>query len=246
MSDVTIADLVRNGTMSAEMAALLWAAVDEKLSFLTVALPRLAGKSTTSEALLTLRDPSVAVTNVLGDAATLERLKQEQRGGYLVVNEFSRAPMPGYIWGEPVRRVFETLPYGYSLQTSLHASSVQEAIDVVTRGNGITDEAASTFKLVLYIERFGSGMADYWRRLVEIFELDRIESGRAVGRTLYRWQQQSDSFEKVANPVQFGRDAVDLEQRAGVIRDLAGRESVNAGDVAEALQQFRATMMKSG
>ena len=240
MSNVTIADLVRNGTMSAEMAALLWAAVDEQLSFLTVALPRLAGKSTTSEAVLALRPPDVAVTNVLGDAQTLDRLKTERRGGYLVVNEFSRAPMPGYIWGEPVRRVFETLPFGYSLQTSLHASSVQEAMEVVTRGNGISDEQASTFKLVLYIERFGSGMSDYWRRLVEIFEVDRVESGRAVGRTLYRWREADDSFEKVADPMQFGHEAGDLERRADAIRGLASREDVTSKDVAAAVHEFHA------
>lgn len=240
MSSVTIADLVRNGTMNADMAALLWTAVDEQLSFLTVALPRLAGKSTTSEAVLALRKPDVALNNVLGDARTLDRLKQERQGGYLVVNEFSRAPMPGYIWGEPVRRVFDTLPSGYSLQTSLHASSVQEAMEVVTRGNGISDEQASTFKLVLYIERFGNGMSDYWRRLVEIFEVDRVEDGRAVGRTLHRWRQADDSFEKTADPEQFAKDGADLERRAEIIRRLAVGDASSVQDVTEAVAQYHA------
>lgn len=239
MSNVTIADLVRNGTMNAEMAALLWAAVDQQLSFLTVALPRLAGKSTTSEAILALRGPNVALNNVHGDAPTLERLKQEKAGGYLVVNEFSRAPMPGYIWGEPVQRVFDTLPFGYSLQTSLHASSVEEAIQAVTRGNGISDEQASTFKLVLYIERFGGSMADYWRRLVEIFEVDKVEAGRPVGRTLYRWRKADDSFEKTAEPRQVGTDAADLERRTAIIRELAETGRTSAVEVERAVQRYR-------
>jgi Flp pilus assembly CpaF family ATPase len=54
-SEITIADLMRNGTVSAEMAAVLWAALDPRTSFLSSAVPRLAGKSTTSQAALALR-----------------------------------------------------------------------------------------------------------------------------------------------------------------------------------------------
>ena len=57
MADVTIAELVRNGTLSADIAAVLWCAVDAEASFLTAAVPRLAGKSTTSNAVLALRRP---------------------------------------------------------------------------------------------------------------------------------------------------------------------------------------------
>jgi hypothetical protein len=239
MTDVTIADLVRNGTMNAGMAALLWSAVDDQLSFLTVALPRLAGKTTTSHAILALRPPGMALHEVAGEPRAMDRLKQEKLGGYLVVNEFSQAPMYGYIWGEPVRRVFETLPYGYSLQTSLHARSVDEAMQVVTRGNAISDEQASAFKLVLYIERFGAGMSDFWRRLVEIYEVDRVQDGRPVGRTLYRWRQSDDSFEKLAEPQQFGRDPTDLERRASIISELVSAGQTSASDVAEAVRRYR-------
>lgn len=43
-------DLVRNGTMSAEIAATLAGAVEEGRSFFVLAVPRLAGKSTVTEA----------------------------------------------------------------------------------------------------------------------------------------------------------------------------------------------------
>src|ERR1700730_14874634 len=153
---LTIADLVRNGTMNAEIAGVLWAAVDDKISFLTVAVPRNAGKSTTSNAMLALRPPGVPLHEVAGEPDVMERLKREGLGGYLVVGEFSRGGRPGYIWGEPVRRVFNTLDAGYSLQTTLHAPSVEEAIRQVTEGNGVSDEHASAIKLVLYIEMFGT------------------------------------------------------------------------------------------
>ena len=238
MTDVTIAHLVENGTMNADMAALLWSAVDEQLSFLTVALPRLAGKTTTSRALLALRPPGVELHEVAGEPGVMKRLQQDKRGGYLVVNEFSQAPMYGYIWGEPVRRVFETLPYGYSLQTSLHARGVDEAIDVVTRGNEISDEQASAFKLVLYIERFGSG-SDFWRRLVEIYEVDKVENGRPSGRTLFRWRPADDSFEKVSDPQQFGSVADDLRRRAQVLNGLVVAGHTSVADIDDALRNFR-------
>src|SRR6266702_4854030 len=87
--NLSIAELVRNGTMSAEIAAVLWAAVDAQLSFLTVAVPRNAGKSTTSNAVLALRRPEVPTHHITGDPAQLDFLRQERLGGYLVVAEFS-------------------------------------------------------------------------------------------------------------------------------------------------------------
>jgi len=238
MSDVTVVDLVRNGTMSAEMAGVLWAAVDEQLSFLTVALPRLAGKTTTSHAILDLRRPEVPVHDVAGEPQVMERLQQAQLGGYITVAEFSRAPMYGYIWGNEVRRVFDTLPYGYALQTSLHADSVDEGIGVVTQGIGIPDDQVSAFKLVLYIKRFGD-FGNYWRRVAEVFEVDRVTGGRPEGRTLFKWRQDDDTFEQLAEPRQFG-DPADSTRRSTVIRELAEADRRSPEDVAEAVRAFHA------
>ncbi len=235
--EITIAELVRNGTMSAEMAATLWAAVDERRSFLTVAIPRFAGKSTTSEAILALRVADIALHRVDGSEEQLERLKRERLGGYLVVGEFSQAPVPGYIWGEPVQRVFETLAAGYSLQAALHAAGVEEAIRVVTEDNGVSDELASAFDLVLYIERFGEDDASYWRRLAHLYELDRVENGALQGRTLFRWLEDGDRFEAVETPRSFSSER--LGERAAVIAELATSGRTSEADVAEAVAAFR-------
>lgn len=238
-NEITIAELVRNGTMSAEVAAVLWAAVDAQVSFLTVAVPRLAGKSTTSNAILALRPPGVPLHEVAGEPEVMERLKRERRGGYLVVGEFSQAPVPGYIWGEPVRRVFDTLGAGYSLQTALHASGVEAAIREVTQGNGVSDEQASAFKLVLYIERFGADMSNFWRRLAEVYEVHKVENGRPIGHPLFRWQREGDRFEKLSDPHQFGRDREDLERRAALIAELARSGRTSSPEVAAAVADFR-------
>jgi hypothetical protein len=240
MAEITIADLISNGTMSPQMAAVLWAAVDEQQSFLTVAVPRFAGKTTTSNAVLSLRPPHVPAHLVAGEPALMEQLKRERRGGYLVVAEFAYAPVPGYIWGPPVRRVFETVHEGgYSLQTALHAPGVEDAILEVTRGNQVPDEHASVFKLVLYIERFGNSLNSFWRRITDLYEIDRIENGRPVGRSLFRWRSQDDSFEQLAGPRQFGLDRDDLRQRAELLEELARSGRTSVADVMSAVNDYR-------
>jgi hypothetical protein len=239
VTEITLAEMVRNGTMSGEVAAVLWAAVDEQVSFLTVAIPRMAGKSTTSEAILALRRPGVPLHHVAGEPDEMERLKRDRLGGYLVVDEFSQAPMPGYIWGPPVRRVFDTLSAGYSLQTCLHASGPVAGLREVTEGNGVSDEQASVFKLVIYIERFGTSMTNFWRRIAEVYELHKIENGQPIGHPLFRWQHGSDSFEKLSDPHQFGRDSGDLERRASLIEGLAREDRTSVEDVRAAVERYR-------
>ncbi len=238
--EITVAELVRNGTMSAEIAATLWAAVDEQRSFLTVAIPRFAGKSTLSNAVRALRPPDVSLHHVDGSPEVMQQLKQERLGGYLVVSEFSEAPVPGYIWGEPVRRVFETLEAGYSLHAALHAPGVEEAIRAVTEGNGVSDELASAFDLVLYIERFGDDEESFWRRLAEVYEVDRVRSGGPEGRTLFRWQADEDRHEAVEAPRGFALGPEEIKKRAVVIADLASTGRTAESDVAAAIAAFRA------
>jgi hypothetical protein len=225
--------------MSAEVAGLLWAAVDERVSFLTAAIPRFAGKSTTSEAVLAMRPPEVPAHLVAGEPEEMESLRQAKLGGYLVVAEFSDAPVPGYIWGEPVRRVFDTLEAGYALQASLHAPSALEAVLEVTQGNRVRDAAASAIGLVLYIERFGTDLTNFWRRLVEVYEVDRVEDGRPVGRSLYRWLPQTDRFEMVDQPRNFARGWDDVISRAEVLAGLASAGRTSNADLQAALARYR-------
>jgi hypothetical protein len=180
----------------------------------------------------------VPLTWIDGTREQTDRLQKERIGGYLAVAEFEQAPMLGYIWGEPVRRVFETLAFGYSLQAVLHAGSVEEAIEEVVRGNGVTDEHCSAFKMVLYIERLGS-FRDYSRRLATLYEMDRVEDAKPVGRALYRWQPNGDRFEKLAEPTHWGTDAAVMAKRTEVFAELAASGKTSADDVAVALAEFR-------
>jgi hypothetical protein len=232
--------MVRNGTMSAAMAAVLWAAVDQQVSFLTAAIPRFAGKTTTSKAALAMRPPHMPLHWVDGNPERMQVLAETRTGGYLAVEEFDRAPLPGYIWGTPVQRVFATASAaGYGLQAVMHASGVAEALQLLTAGNGVSDDHVATFKLVLYIERFGSGYDGYWRRVTDFYELHKVEDGRPIGHSLFRWLREEDRFEKIMDPHQWAHDRADLAQRTELLQKLALGGRTSSAEVTEAVAAYR-------
>lgn len=231
MSELTLVDLVRNGTMNAEMAAILASIAAEQHSFMVVAVPRFAGKSTVTNAMLHCVPANVPVHRLSGDEAEMDRLKHDAGGGYLVVGEFSRAPVPNYIWGPPVRKVFETMRAGYSLSTALHAPSVDDAYAAICRTNGVPDEDASRLTYMVYIQRMGDDEDSFWRRIAQVHEVDRVVDGRPQGRLLYRWRERDDRFERVEEPRLLGVDEARLRERARRLAELASSGPASVEDV---------------
>ncbi|MBI2855561.1 MAG: hypothetical protein HYX93_01795 [Chloroflexi bacterium] len=231
----TILDLIRNGTLSAQMAATLWAAMDKGLSMVVVAIPRFAGKTTTTNGILSLLHPDVPVHRLSGDEAEMDLLKEAATGGYLVVGEFSQAPVSHYIWGAPVRRVFDTLTAGYSLATALHAPGLEQAFDVICQGNGVTDQQASSIDLMLYIRRFGDDLDNFWRRLAEVHEIDHVQGGKPHGRLLYRW------FEEVEQARFLQGQGDDVARRRALLEELVNSGRTSAEDVVRLVSEHHAS-----
>ena len=143
-------------------------------------------------------------------------------GGYLVVPEVSQAPVPGYIWGEPVRRVFALLDQGYSLATALHAPGVEEAFAVLTQGNAVPDEHASRLQLTVYIRSLGEDWRNPTRRAIaEVHEIRGVSDGRPDAVLLHRWDEQSDRFEQVATSERLGAAGMSIDERAREIERAA-------------------------
>ena len=164
-----------------------------------------------------------------GDEAEMEQLRRSPDGGYLVVGEFSHAPVPTYIWGSPVRKVFETMRAGYALATALHAPTVEDAFDEVCRGSQVSDEDASSIDYLVYIERMGSRQEGFWRRIAGVYEIGQVQDGVPQAKVLHRWVPEGDRFERVGQPTLLSVDAAALDRRAERIREL-----VDAGRTAEA------------
>jgi Flp pilus assembly CpaF family ATPase len=231
LSEITLVDLVRNGTINAEIAATLWSIVAEKHSFMIVAVPRFAGKSTVGDAMLQFVSDDVPVHQLSGEESEMEQLQQHADGGYLVVGEFSNAPVPRYIWGSPVRKVFETMRAGYSLSTALHAPTVEEAYAAISQGNDVADEDASKISYMVYIERMGDDLDSFWRRVAEVHEVDRVVDGKPQGRLLHRWDAQADRFERVAEPRLLTVGSQKIAERASQIAELASSDQTGVAAI---------------
>ena len=228
MSELTLVNLVRNTTMNTAIAATLASIASQQHSFMVVAIPRFAGKSTVTAAMLHYVPTNVPVYRLNGSETEMDRLQRQSGGGYLVVDEFSKAPVASYIWGPPVRKVFETMRVGYSLSTALHAPSLDEAYAAICHTNGVGDEDASKLNYMIYIQRMGDDDSSFWRRIAEVHEVDRVVHGKPQGRLLFRWREQDDSFEQVEEPRLLGIDKDRLRERANRLSALvmSGRDSV--------------------
>lgn len=186
--------------MSPEVAATLAGAIDERRSFLVFAVPRLAGKSTVVKAMLARVPPESPVRTVTGDVAETARLRSWDGRGYVVIPEISQAPVPGYIWGEPVRRVFSVLSRGYALAAALHAPSVEAAFAVLCEGNGVPDEDAAHVELAVYLRSLGEWQAPTRRVIEAVHEIHGVSGGRPRTRALHLWDEAADRFVTVNEP----------------------------------------------
>src|SRR5947207_2926949 len=100
-TEIRLADQVANGTMSQEIADLLRDTARAHKSFLVMAVPRLAGKTTTMRAMLA--EQSTPVLALGYDGEDVDPLIDRAKGGYLIVPEIARGRWSaGYVWGEPV------------------------------------------------------------------------------------------------------------------------------------------------
>mgnify|MGYP000737082563 CR=1 FL=1 len=147
MAELSLADLVRNGTMDEHVAATLWTIAEERRSFMVTAVPRFAGKSTVSSAMLEQVPKGTPVHVLSGDEDEMRELAANPDGGYLVVGELSRAPVSHYIWGQPVRTYFETVRAGFSLATAMHAPTPEDAFALIGDDNGVPDGDASLIEI---------------------------------------------------------------------------------------------------
>ena len=149
------------------MAATLKRAATERRSFLVIALPRMAGKSTVGKAMLDVARGAGAPIRELGEDGTdVAVLAEAARGGYLYVPEVSRYPVTeGYVWGPPVRAAFAQIARGTSLSTALHADSAEEALKIL-RSNRIAPEDLARLELLVHIRSLGDDWQNPTRRVI--------------------------------------------------------------------------------
>jgi type IV secretory pathway ATPase VirB11/archaellum biosynthesis ATPase len=194
-TELRLDDLVANRTMSPDIAGTLREVARQRRSFVVLAVPRLAGKSTVLGAILAERPKSSPVVTVAKDGDRIDKLVKESAGGYLVIPEITQsAAMPGYIWGADVRRIFELAKEGTSLTATLHADGPEDAFAQICGGCGVPDVDASKIVLAVYLRSIGRWEEPTRRVVQSVHEIEGVRNGKPRTKLLHQWDEQYDRF----------------------------------------------------
>jgi len=193
--EIRLADQVANGTMSQEIADLLRDTARAHKSFLVMAVPRLAGKTTTMRAMLAEQSKPVLALGY--DGEDVDPLIDRAKDGYLIVPEIARGRWSaGYVWGEPVRRAFNGITQGTALATALHAPDPDEAFAIICGGCGVPDAHAARLSLVVYLRSLGEWEHPTRRVVSTVHEIRGVKDGKPDAKLLFRWNEKTDRFER--------------------------------------------------
>jgi hypothetical protein len=180
----SIVEAVRDGTLDASLAALLWLLVEARVPIVVAAGPSGTGKSTLVRALLELLPPGMRIQELAGyaedfswlpEAATLgwrphgfagvaARAARKADGAPAVAVEPSTTVLlahelsdhlPIYTWGEVARVAVRALSLGYGLGATIHADSLEEVLDELASPEvGLTGDELSRLGVVLVLRAF--------------------------------------------------------------------------------------------
>lgn len=183
---ISLQDMVAGHSISEAGAELLRGIGSTGASFLVYALPRNAGKSTLTRAIVAEAPASLPRLEFYGTEEERASLSATGGSGYLQVAEIGHAGRPGYLTGEEVGRLFQLLGHGYSLASSLHADSVDEVFDVLGR-NSIPSEVAASVDYFIKVRALGDPDDPSTQRVVEeVHEITRSTTGEPLSALLYR------------------------------------------------------------
>ncbi len=153
---LSIVDLIEAGTVTAEMAAFCWTAVQAGASFMTGAVPGGAGKTTLMAALLAFLPAGEAIIT------TFDRrvIRQALSGSIpmpvtLLAHEIGSGPWFGYIWGPAAAEFFRASGRrGVRCVTCLHADDPTQAWQIL-EPLGVDEGSFARVKLQLYMTMQG-------------------------------------------------------------------------------------------
>ncbi len=166
--------LIERGALDVRLAAFLSLTIEARASFIVVAEPHEAGKTTLLTALLDFLPANIQPVYLRGwyeRFSFLDTLPPE--AAYMLCNEIS-SHLPTYMWGHGVRRVFEAAAAGYPLATTMHATGSADAFDqLASYPLDVPVEHLATIDLVITI---GVGYASN-KLLRRVARVERITSG---------------------------------------------------------------------
>lgn len=171
----SIVELIRSGTLDADLAALLWLLVEARLPVVVAAERGRTGKSTLLNALLDFLPPRTRRVELRGISETFDWLPHAPELGwraeavvavddrppaepvtdpastYLVAAELSDH-LPAYTWGDAARVAVRAVSLGYGLGATIHADSLEEVFETLHRPPvALTDDELSRLGVVVIL-----------------------------------------------------------------------------------------------
>jgi hypothetical protein len=231
----SITELIRTGTLDAELAATLWLLVEGRVPMIVAAEGRGAGKTTLLTALLDFLPAGQNVVELRGIDETFDWMPQASELGWpgvpskptsappvrpedtvLVAAELSDHT-PAYTWGEAARVAVRAAAIGYGLAATIHGDSLDDVFaELGSNPVRLTDDELSRLGAVVILRRVGGRRrvvaAHYVRPIVRDNHGHLQRLGPAV---LATWSPAADAFEHFA---------------WGVIPELAMRVGRRPGD----------------
>ena len=159
----SIAELVRDGTLDAELAATVWALLEGRVPLIVAGLEPRVGKTTLLQALLAFLPPGTRTVELSGAMETFEWLPQAPELGWTgqpmaqarqrAIRQASGEPagppvgpdttvllvpelsdhLPSYTWGAEARIAIRAASIGYGLAATIHADSLEDVLDQLRR-----------------------------------------------------------------------------------------------------------------
>jgi flagellar protein FlaI len=275
-----IVELIRAGTLDAALAATLWVLIEGRVPLIVGAVPRLAGKTTLLDALLMFLPPGTRTVELEGAMETFDWLPQAPELGWrathtpaaiaarvtgrepptvrpddtvLLIPELSDH-LPSYTWGAEARIAIRAVVIGYGLAATIHADSLDEVFDQLSRPPvSLGEDELSRLGIVLILRPVGDGL----RRVVAahyVRPTARDEHGhvqRLGPAVLSTWDPDHDRFEHFSWGIthelalRVNRRPGDFEAEVDRRRDyLAGLAAAGITDidaVRAAIDGYRAT-----
>lgn len=238
----TLLDLLRDGTITPEVAALLWGALARRASLVVAAGPRGVGKTTLLTALLACYpDPSrrLYLRGCYETFAFLDDHAVDPANSVMLVNEIS-SHLPAYLWGPGVRRLFQAARQGFTFAATAHATAIEDLIGLLA-GYPLRIAVADLATINLVVLMKPVSQEGRWR----VDEVWAVAQGRDRGLTVDLLADQSGlvDFPRVAGPrPHFVPEVADVTRRAEFLARLAsqaGEETSGPGpNIRAALARF--------
>lgn len=241
----SIAELIRTGTLDAELAATIWLLIEARVPLMVAGERPGVGKSTLLGALLDLLPPELRVVELKGADETFDWLPQASELGWpgvarrpaegspirpeetvLLASELSDHT-PAHTWGDAARIVVRAAAIGYGLAATIHGDSLEDVFaELRASPVRLGDDELSRLGVVLVLRRTDGGRrrvvaAHYVRPIVRDVHGHLQRLGPAV---LATWNAGTDSFEHFGWGItpelamRVGRRAGDFELEAAARR----------------------------